>query len=311
MTMKVPFKNMVIPFVVIVAGFAAIVFVGPRIEAAKPKLPETFTDSDLSMNGSRLKGYALGMEGLLADWYWVRSLQYIGDKMVSAPDEKIDLDNLNSLNPRLLYPLLNNATDLDPHFVGAYSYGAIVLPAIDKEQAIALATKGITNNPNEWRLYQHLGYIYWRLGQYDKAAETYGKGSAVEGASPFMKIMAASMINDAGSRSTARSIYRQMLSESTEESIRTTADRRLSFLDWQDEQDAINAVLTEFREKNGRCANSFGEVATQIFQEKLPEGRTFNVDAGKRLVDPTGAPYKLDRDQCVVTVDREKTKLPI
>jgi len=309
--MNVPLKNIVIPLIVIVAGFTAIVFVGPRIEAAKPKLPATFTDSDLSMNGSRLKGYALGMEGLLADWYWVRSLQYIGDKMVNAPDEKIDLDNLNSLNPRLLYPLLNNATDLDPHFVGAYSYGAIVLPAIDKEQAIALATKGITNNPNEWRLYQHLGYIYWRLGQYDKAAETYGKGSEVVGASPFMKIMAAAMTNDAGSRSTARSIYRQMLSESTEESIRSTAERRLAFLDWQDEQDAINAVLAEFREENGRCANSFGEVATQIFQKKLPEGRNFNVDAGKRLVDPTGAPYKLDRDQCVVTIDKEKTKLPI
>jgi len=119
------------------------------------------------------------------------------------------------------------------------------------------------------------------------------------------------MTKDAGSRSPERSIYRQMVSESTEESIRSTAERRLAFLDWQDEQDAINAVLAEFREENGRCANSFGEVATQIFQKKLPEGRNFNVDAGKRLVDPTGAPYKLDRDQCVVTIDKEKTKLPI
>lgn len=296
---------------VVVAGFSAIALLTPVFEQQKVRLPETYTDSDLSMNGSRLKGFALGMEGLLADWYWVRSLQYIGDKMVNAPDERIDLDNLNSLNPRLLYPLLDNATDLDPNFVGAYSYGAIVLPAIDKDQAIALATKGIANNPNEWRIYQHLGYIYWRLGRYDKAAETYGKGSEIEGAPPFMKILAASMINDAGSRSTARSIYRQMLSESTDDAIRSTAERRLAFLDWQDEQDAINAVLAEFRERNGRCANSFGEVATQIFQKKLPEGRTFTVDAGKRLADPTGAPYKLDRDQCVVTVDKEKTKLPI
>jgi len=304
-------RNIAISLAVIGAGFASIVLVSPSIEAAKPKLPETFTDSDLSMNGSRLKGYAVGMEGLFADWYWVRSLQYIGDKMVNSTDPNINLDDLTPLNPRLLYPLLQNATDLDPHFIGAYSYGAVVLPAIDKEKAVALATKGIDNNPKEWRLYQHLGYIYWKLGQYEKAAETYGKGSEIEGSSPFMKIMAASMTNDAGSRVTARSIYRQMLSESTEESIRTTAERRLAFLDWQDERDAINTILADFRERNGRCANSFGEVATQILQTKLPEGRGFSVDAGKRLVDPTGAPYKLDREQCVVTVDMGKTKLPI
>lgn len=302
-------KNLLLPLVVIAVGLAAVFVLNPRIEAVKPELPDAYTDADLAMQGSMLRGFAFGMEGMLADWYYIRGLQYIGGKMLKRQGG-IDLDNLSSLNPRLLYPFLETATSLDPHFVDAYSYGAIVLPAIDKEKAIALAEKGIRNNPNEWRLYQHLGFTYWKLGQYDLAAETYAKGAQIPGSSPFMALMAASMRTEGGSTSTARAIYRQMLAESTDEAVRITATRRLAKLDWLEERDAINGALAEFREKNGRCANTFGEVAQQIFQVQLPEGRKFRVDGGRRLVDPSNVPYLLDKEKCVVTLDRDRTELP-
>jgi tetratricopeptide (TPR) repeat protein len=302
-------QNMVLPAAIIAGCFAAIIGLTGPLDRGKPKLADGFTDSDLSMNGSRLKGFALGMEGLLEDWYWVRALQYIGDKMVASKDANIDVEDLTSLNPRLLYPLLQNATDLDPHFIGAYSYGAIVLPAIDKQKAIEFATKGVNNNPTEWRLYQYLGFIYWKVGDYEKAADTYKKGAEIQGSSSFMKLMAASMKTEGGSRETARSIYTQMLSESDDQAVQITADRRLKQLDWYDERDAINQALSTFSERNGRCANSFGEIAPMLMQVKLPEGRQFRIDAGKRLVDPTDAPYKLDKDKCVVTLDIEKTKI--
>jgi hypothetical protein len=50
------------------------------VEANRPALPENYADEDLALQGARLKGYALGFEGLIADWYWMKSLQYIGDK---------------------------------------------------------------------------------------------------------------------------------------------------------------------------------------------------------------------------------------
>lgn len=226
-------QKYVLPTAIIVAGFAAIVPLSGFIESRRPHLPEGFGDSDLTMNGSRLKGFVFGAEGLIADWYFVRSLQYIGDKMMSLKSENLNIDDLSDLNPRLLYPMLENATDLDPHFIAAYSYGAVVLPAIDKEKAIEFANKGITHNPAEWRLYHHLGYIYWRLGQYDKAAEIYGRGAAIQGSPSFMRLMAASMKTTGGSRETARAIYQEMLDGSDDESIRITAARRLKELDSQ------------------------------------------------------------------------------
>ena len=296
---------------IIIAGFAAVIVLSGFIQRSRAPLPDDYADSDLNMNGSRLKGFAFGTEGLIADWYYMRALQYVGDKLLNRKSETINIDDLRDLNPRLLFPMLENATDLDPHFIAAYSYGAVVLPAIDPGKAIDLAVKGIVNNPNEWRLYQHLGYIFWKLGQYDKASEVYEKGSQVAGAQPFMKMMAASMRTQGGSRGTSRLIYREMLDNSDDEQVRITAERRLNELDSLDEREAIDKTLAQFKETNGRCASDLSEITNLLISVKLPENREFRVDNSNRLVDPTGAAYLLDRENCRVKLDPGHTGLPL
>jgi hypothetical protein len=150
-------QKAILSSVIVVSGFIAIFLLSGYIEAKRPQLPDDYADSDLAMNGSRLKGFTFGMDGLLADWYYMRALQYVGNKILNSKSDVINIDDLRDLNPRLLYPFLDNATDLDPHFIDAYLYGAIVLPAIDPEKAILIAEKGISHNPEEWRLYRHLG----------------------------------------------------------------------------------------------------------------------------------------------------------
>jgi tetratricopeptide (TPR) repeat protein len=295
---------------VIIAGFVAVFVLSNFLERAKPTLPEDYVDRDLALQGAKLKGFSLGLEGLIADWYWMQSLQYIGDKVV-ASKEHINLENLNSLNPRLLYPYLDNATDLDPHFMAVYSYGAVVLPAIDAGQAIKIAEKGIKNNPNEWRLYQQLGYIYWRLGNYEKAAEIYTEGSNIAGAPAFMKLMSAKMKSEGGSREIARQVYLQMFEESDDRQAKEVAALRLLELDSLDERDAIRAALQSFKEKSGRCAAGLPEILPLLRNVKLPTGKDFRIDKSNNLVDPTGAPYVLDKQNCDVKLDVEKTKIPL
>ncbi|MGC2236486.1 MAG: hypothetical protein WA584_10015 [Pyrinomonadaceae bacterium] len=299
-----------IAIAVIVFGFAAVFVLSNFLEKAKPPLPEDYVDRDLALQGAKLKGFSFGLEGLAADWYWMQSLQYIGDKVV-ASRENINLENLNSLNPRQLYAYLNTATDLDPHFMAVYSYGAVVLPAIDASQAIKIAEKGIANNPNEWLLYQQLGYIYWRLGNYEKAAEVYTQGSQVADAPTFMKMMSAKMKLEGGSRETAREIYRRMFEESDDKQVKETAEIRLLELDSLDERDAIRAALQNFKQKSGRCANNFQEILPLLINVKLPAGKDFSVDSSKNLIDPTGAPYVLNKETCDVELDKVNTKIPM
>jgi tetratricopeptide (TPR) repeat protein len=215
------------------------------------------------------------------------------------------------LNPRLLYPLLDTATDLDPHFIAAYNYGAILLPAIDREKAILIAQKGIRENPDAWRLYQYLGYIYWKLGRYNEAADTFEKGSRIPEAAPFMKLMAASMQTQGGSRSTARAVYRQMLSDSDDPMVKLTAERRLAGLDSLDERDAIDKALAESKDQTGKCPGSLADIMPRLMGVRLPEGNEFKIDNANRLVDPTGAPYLLDQQNCKTLLDTENTQVPL
>ena len=302
-------KQLIVTAILVVAAFGAVFFLSPFVEGARPQLPPAFADSDLSLEGKRLKGYALGSEGMLADWYWILSLQYLGGKFMERGNEDIDIGDLRSLNPRLLYPYLDNATDLDPKFYAAYSYGAIVLPAIDTEKAISLAEKGIRNNPDKWRLHQYLGYIHWRQKNYEKAAETYDAGARVPGSPPFMREMAAAMRARGGSRDVARAMYRQLLTESEDEQSKRNAQLRLYQLSADEEMEAVNGVLASTKSATGRCPAKLSEIFPQLTKLPLSEDADFRIDRLNSLVDPTSIPYQLDQVTCKITLARE-SKIP-
>lgn len=293
---------------VIVGGFVLVFFLTGFVERERPPLPGGFEDEDIGLQGSSLKGFVFGAEGLLADWYWMNSLQYIGNKISSVGLENLNLDDMRSMNPRLLYPYLNNATDLDPKFIAPYSYGATILPAIDAQQAIALTEKGIANNPDQWRLYQYLGYIYWRIGNYEKASEVYAAGSQISGAPVFMRMMSARMKTEGGSRDIAREMYKQIFAEAEDERSRENAALRLLQIDSLDERDLIDPTLAEFRQANGRCPASWSEILPAL-QRKPGGARQLKIDRSNNIVDPSGVPYLISRDTCTAELGAA-TKIP-
>jgi tetratricopeptide (TPR) repeat protein len=194
--------------------------------------------------------------------------------------------------------------------MAAYTYGAVVLPAIDPELAIKLTKKGIANNPESWRLYQYLGYIYWRLERYDEASEAYSVGSQVPGAPPFLHLMAAAMKGQAGSRDTAREIYGQMARDESDAQTQYYAQFRLMWLDSLDEQDGIRSALHTFRERNGRCIASWNELIPFLKTVKLPQGRLLRIDGRNQVVDPSDVPYILDQERCDVHINYVESKVP-
>ena len=295
---------------IIVGGLASIYAIEDSIERNRPSTLVEWNDEDLSVHGGRLRGFVFGTEGLIADWYWIRSLQYVGHKLVDAGDTKVDIDDLRPLNPRLLYPYLDTATDLDPQFMGAYTYGAVVLPAIDPELAIKLTRKGISNNPESWRLYQYLGYIYWKLERYEEASATYAAGSHVSGAPPFLNLMSAAMKTQGGSRDTAREIYGQMAADESDSQTQYYAKLRLQWIDSLEEQDGIRSALKIFQDRNGRCANSWNELIPFLKPIKLPHGLAFHLDGRNQVVDPSGVPYIIDSQKCDVHLNFADTKVP-
>jgi len=276
-------------------GMACAALLVHRIDTLRPPEDPNAIDESLYVNGKMARRISLGFNGLAADWYWMRSLQYVGRKIINAQD--LPIDRLEQLNLKLLAPLLDTATTLDPEFIDPYEYAAIVLPAIDVNEAIRITQKGIEANPNAWRLYHHLGYIYWQQRDYRAASEMYGRGAQIEGAPPWMEAMKAKMAADGGSRATAREIYTRMYEQSTDEKVKDMAHKRLLQLDSLDQRDSLRKLFAAYQARTGKCPNSWKEI------EPVLRALRIAVDASGAPLDPGGAAYVLRAGACEVELN--------
>lgn len=287
---------------VVLAGMVCAALLVRYIDTMRPPPDPKLIDESLYLNGKTARRMSLAFNGLAADWYWMRSLQYVGRKIMNHPEDA-PLDDLKQLNLTILAPLLDTATTLDPQFMDPYEYAAIVLPVIDVNEAVRITQKGIDANPNAWRLYQHLGYIYWQQRNYAAASEIYGRGAQIPGAPPWMEAMKAKMLADGGSRATAREIYTRMYEQSTEDKVKDMAHKRLLQLDSLDQRDALRKILTAYQSRAGKCPNSWKEIEPVLRAVRVP------VDGTGAPLDPTGMPYVLRAGACEVDLD-PKSEIP-
>lgn len=283
-------------------GLASVVGLSRWLDSHRPPTDSKMDEEQLYLTGTMAKRISLGFNGLAADWYWMRSLQYVGRKIIDVPDN-VPIDNLAQLNLKLLAPLIDISTTLDPEFIEPYQYAAVVLPAVDLPEAIRLTRKGIAANPNAWRLYQHLGYIYWQQRDFQAAGEAYDQGSKLPGAPPWMVAMKAKMANEGGSRELAREIYGRLYEQAENAKVKEMARKRLLQLDSLDQRDGLRKVLAAYKTRVGRCPSSWKEV------EPLLRALRVEVDSTGAPLDPTGTAYVMVGDGCDLDVD-PKSEVP-
>lgn len=287
---------------VVVAGLACAFALTRWLDARRPAQDEFASYEENYVSPETARRMSLGFGGLVADWYWIRSLQYVGRKSLAAGGD-FTLDNLGTLGIKNLGPMLEHATALDPQFLAAYEFGAVVLPSVDRDAAVRLLEKGVRENPSEWRLYHQLGYIHWQAGRYKEAGEAYASGANIAGAPAWMHAMAAQMEANGGSRAVAREMYTRLYEGTSEAQIKTLAASRLAQLLSLDERDAIRRALADFRARTSRCPSAWREVAPALRAMK------FRLDSSGAPTDPLGFPYVLDAAACDVLLN-ERSEIP-
>ena len=282
------------------AGLMGAAFVAHWNDVHRRDVPAQFAEEQLYLNGAAMKRMAGAFSGIAADWYWMRSLQYVGRKIVNYEDThagKFDLTNLSSLDLGLLPSLLRMATTLDPQFLEPYYYGALILPDLDGNEAIALLNQGIAANPEQWKLYQHLGYIHWQRHEYQKAGEIYEAGAKLPGAPAWMFAMGARMRAEGGAGEAAREMYAHLYETSDDVYLKGMVERQLMQLDSIDERAKIRQLLSAYAKSTGHCAASWKEVAAPLRTMRV------RVDASGAPTDPSNTPYRLTTGDCNVAVD--------
>ncbi len=226
-----------------------------------------------------LKRLSLGYDGLLADIYWTRAVQYFGTKHHEGA-RRFDL----------LAPLLEITTTLDPQLLVAYEYGANFLSpkppagAGMPERAIELEEFGIRNNPDEWRLYYNQGFIrYMELKDYKGAADSFARGARTPNAHPFLAVLAGQMAEHAGDRHMARMMWSTSYTTTKDPNVRANAAAHLRALQVDEDVSHLEALLGRYKAQAGRFPSSFSELETAGLLRGTPR-------------DPLGNSYKLTPD---------------
>ena len=230
-------------------------------------------------SGGLLRRLSIGFEGLLADLYWTRAVQYYGRERLSPHP-----------NYRLLAPLLRITTSLDPHLLIAYRFGAVFLAARppggagQPEQAMQLLRRGIVANPEYWRLWEDLGFIqYWNLHEYAGAARTFETGSERPGAAVWMRTLAASVAAKGGEIGTSLLLWSQVYETAGNDQIRKSAMDHLAALKAYEDLQSISRLLNLYQKNAGRPARSLKELVDAGLLRGIP-------------VDPSGALYSVGPD---------------
>jgi tetratricopeptide (TPR) repeat protein len=223
---------------------------------------------------ARLAHLSGGYAGLLADIYWTRVVQYYGRHRLAHAGKF-----------PLLGTLLDITTALDPHLLVAYRFGSVFLAgkppegAGDPQRAIYLLERGITNNPDYWRMWEDLGFIYyWDMKDYEHAARAFQTGSERPGALPWMRVLAASVAAKGGEIQTSRILWTELARSSGTDSIRHSAEIHLAALDALEALRNLDALLALYRQKQGHEAHSMQDLVASGTLRGIP-------------LDPSGEPY--------------------
>jgi len=210
----------------LIAGFALSAAAQHWLDAA-PREVVAEEETLYVPSAEALRRASLGFTGLFADVYWIRASVYFGAKFEQQRQtgEPFDAGQL-----RLLKPMLEIVTELDPHHVAAYSFGGFFLRGENGQEAVRFLERGIRDNPGEWRLYQELAFVRWRQGDFKGAADAYLHGGRVAGAPAWMQPMAAAMLAKGGDRQTAREMFQRLYEESNDAFIKQVCEEQLRLL---------------------------------------------------------------------------------
>src|SRR5467141_4315358 len=252
---------LVLPF-----GFAGIWRLQHDIDAQRESLSQE-RDDVLLRSGKLVKVMSLEYAPLLADIYWTRVVQYYGNKRMRG-----------QANLELLWPLLDITTTLDPNLVVAYRFGAIFLSqsapsgAGRPDLAVQLIQRGIQANPDYWRLYEDLGFVYYfDLKDYQKASDAFLEGSKKPKALLWMKVMAAKVAAEGESFATSMFLWKDIYESSSDPMIKKNALQRLKLLKAQEDCKQLDALADEYAKRNGRRPARMSDVVQAGLLPGLPE----------------------------------------
>ena len=227
-------------------------------------------------NGRQLRAVSLGQRLLLADFYWLKLVQYVGETVMARENRW-----------EALYPLAEVVTDLDPRYGYAYQVAGSNLSGLAHrhQEADRILEKGMRNVPGRWSLPFILSvnkFLY--EGDY-AAAAFYARRAAEVGRRPHLALLAANLAlvtDEEGEYRTAAEFLRESISQADTPELREELKQRLTKVETYQAISAVERAVRSFRERYVRRPISVDELVQRGFLAAPPR----DPSGGRILYDP-------------------------
>jgi hypothetical protein len=165
--------------------------------------------------------------------------------------------------------------------------------------AIELINRGIRANPEYWRLYEDLGFVYYfDLKDYQRASAAFLEGSKNPASMVWMKIMAARVLEKGETRETSAFLWKEIYDTGSDPEIKSNALTHLQLLRAETDCDQLDGLAAEYAKRTGKRPASLRDLVGAGLLPRAPVdplgfAYVFNTD-GKAQLNPTSP---LFRDQ--------------
>jgi tetratricopeptide (TPR) repeat protein len=263
---------------VLVASAAAIYFMRVGLDCRRYS-GDVREELTYYPSGRLLKVADLGYSALVADALWLRGIQYYGEHRKA--DQRYPLAE----------HIFSTITNLDPDFIGAYRFGALVLSedAGSVAGAVDLLRRGLRSNPEAWQIPFDLGFIYFvGLDDYSKAAHYFRLSSRLPDAPGIARQFSAFAYRRSGKPEVARALWEEMLESSSNGVTREMAENSIRKIDRETTIEVLSRAVDRFRSERERPPRDLAEVVAAGLVKAIPP-------------DPLGGSFFLDTETGTVS----------
>lgn len=186
------------------------------LDRRQPK--DTLKEEDYLIPGDRLQPLLMGYDLIVADFFWLETVQYLGKHLLT--DRQFPF----------LYPRLLRVVTLDPHFIEVYRLGGIFLAysADQVDEALSLLERGVFSNEGRWELPHDLGVIhYLRKKDYSQALHWLERANRLPGRPDYVPRFIARLYAATGEQETSIEMWTRIHEQTSLSWVRDIARREL------------------------------------------------------------------------------------
>ena len=239
--------------------------------------------------GQYLRPITLGYNHIVADILWLRVVQVLGERKVTAQEYE------------WIYHALDVITTLDPQYVTAYQVGGIVLTELAQRIDLSnrLLEKGLQPNPTAWQIPFALGYNhFFYLQDYDRAAEYMARAARLPGRPPYAPGLAARLYAQAGNPEVALEFLDAVWRQTQDQTVREALERRMKEVAIERDIRILEQAVARYGQRHGKVPPTLAALVQQGLLPAIPH-------------EPFGGVYRLDTDNGTVSSSTHPERLRV